>query len=350
MNKITSTTIIIASILLFACEKPAEIEKDETPNLWKEHVKFQDLDKIKTNLFKTSESLCLYGPGFLSKIYTDNSVKHYAVSSTFGKLDKFPICNDYFLAFGESTVYFFATELPVSWQRKAFIEMYDFDLDFANFYTSFSPCEEVAAINEINQCLFAYKNKDRDCNLCIVTIEDISIDESPRLETTETLKLDIDGGYPQLIKAHKNSFFISNTNATYKINEQGDYKKVLDHVFMTMFSHNEILYATTEFDKLFISNDDGESWKIYENYPRDLVLSEYYDIGDSLIAVSKVNSSIYSLNLNGTNYSYRELNCDGLEGNYLTSISEFKDSVYVTSLTGVFYKSQEDFFKEIQAE
>ncbi len=54
-----------------------------------------------------------------------------------------------------------------------------------------------------------------------------------------------------------------------------------------------------------------------------------------------MNHADFIIDANGI--SRRELVNDGLAGNQITSVCRFRDRVYVTTLSGAFYKPYRDF-------
>ena len=102
-------------------------------------------------------------------------------------------------------------------------------------------------------------------------------------------------------------------------------------------------------DFLVLLKTIGKSWfKI-----SDLVLNpedistwlrhfQYYDVDNEIIASSM--DRLFHINIQDNKAIVKEIDNDGLKANYITSVSKFKENVYVTTLTGVYYISYKEFF------
>ena len=73
-----------------------------------------------------------------------------------------------------------------------------------------------------------------------------------------------------------------------------------------------------------------------------MVLSNYYQIKDSLIGVNGDN--LFTLKWSDNNYSARFLKNDGMEGTTINGVEVLKDSVYVATTSGLFVKPVSNFF------
>jgi hypothetical protein len=79
---------------------------------------------------------------------------------------------------------------------------------------------------------------------------------------------------------------------------------------------------------------------------RDFMYINYTSIYDSVIGFYK--SQLFTIQPKSETISGRELDTDGLEGKQITSVSEYGDDmVYVTTMSGGYYRSKESFFDSI---
>jgi hypothetical protein len=95
---------------------------------------------------------------------------------------------------------------------------------------------------------------------------------------------------------------------------------------------------------LYISNDDGLTWTKHSNFPREFILAQYYQVGDSLVGHTG-SANLFTLKFNDANWQARFLENEGIEGQMITCILDYKDSVYISTLGGLFSKSLESFFE-----
>ncbi|MFM7855830.1 MAG: hypothetical protein ACKO96_28895, partial [Flammeovirgaceae bacterium] len=94
--------------------------------------------------------------------------------------------------------------------------------------------------------------------------------------------------------------------------------------------------------QLATSSDNGYNWNSYSGFPQAMATGTYYTLQDSLTYA--IGNQIYSAKFDLPNATFKELKNDGLEGNRITSISAFNDSIYITTSTGVFFRSKSGFF------
>ena len=61
--------------------------------------------------------------------------------------------------------------------------------------------------------------------------------------------------------------------------------------------------AHQEWNKVFVSSDNGTSWQQYFGITKGMTLSNYYKIQDSLVGVS--NDQVFTLNWSGSDFYTR---------------------------------------------
>jgi hypothetical protein len=146
----------------------------------------------------------------------------------------------------------------------------------------------------------------------------------------------------------KDDYFILGLGETYRINSNGIFSLVHEGALERVFQKNDTLYGV-EYDGLFSSINNGKSWfKIsdLELNPEDISTwlrhFQYYDVENEIIASSM--DRLFHINIQDNKAIVKEIDNDGLTTNYITSVSKFKENVYVTTLTGVYYISYKEFF------
>ncbi|NID13127.1 hypothetical protein [Fibrivirga algicola] len=100
--------------------------------------------------------------------------------------------------------------------------------------------------------------------------------------------------------------------------------------------------ANTGTLKLAKSTDQGATWSIIiDQLPDAYRTFTYKTVGDKLIAA--YNSQLFQLTITPTTLSTVELDNTGLYGNRITSVAQFRNTVYVSTLSGVFTKPVRTF-------
>ena len=123
-------------------------------------------------------------------------------------------------------------------------------------------------------------------------------------------------------------------------------EKILDEGFIRMFEVEDKLYGLTfrfSESKLYES-ENGLSWNYLGILDNSFRLLNYSTIDGKTIAY--YYSQIFQIERSDSGFDIKELSVEGLFGHRITSITEFKGIVYVTTLSGVFYKDLEDFWIE----
>jgi len=141
-------------------------------------------------------------------------------------------------------------------------------------------------------------------------------------------------------------FFLTFTDKTYKVTSEGIVSEVSDDILLRLIKVQNAIYGIS-YDALYKSVDEGNSWeKLFKvaSFMNDL---HYQVINNEVVGF--YYSQLFKIDFEKN--EIREIMNDGLEGHRITSISKFKDKVFVTTFSGVFYKEWEDFynFKEIES-
>jgi len=141
-------------------------------------------------------------------------------------------------------------------------------------------------------------------------------------------------------------FFITTDNKVYRMETDGQYQEVLDERLYKIFEIGNQLVGLGWSD-VFVSSDQGLSWaaRSPSNLPVDL---NFTNIGDRVVAYRY--AQLWEVVLENDALTFNELDNDGLDGRSITSVNDFGDQVYVTTLSGVFNKSFAEFFvaKEVE--
>ena len=116
------------------------------------------------------------------------------------------------------------------------------------------------------------------------------------------------------------------------------------HGIANMFRFGNTLYVNAG-GVIYGSTDQGENWAVvndFSNGPSAGVV--YRNVGKDLYATeADLESQIWKIVINGREFSFSEINNDGLENNVLTSLTRCGRYVFVTTPTGVFYRDSTYF-------
>jgi hypothetical protein len=141
------------------------------------------------------------------------------------------------------------------------------------------------------------------------------------------------------IQSFINNFFVSTGHFSYLVRPDGSFKQVFNRSAREFFQYHNQVYADFG-DAIYASSDDGENWNLIYNHHPDMGFRQFFTVNDSLCFFR--NDSIFVMHLDFTS---RLLNNTGIQGDEITSVNEFIDKVYITTLSGIFYKPRNDFFK-----
>ena len=96
------------------------------------------------------------------------------------------------------------------------------------------------------------------------------------------------------------------------------------------------------------STDNGFNWNRVSTAEQETAYLNYSVIAGRVVGYWK--SQLWEFSLKKDGYTTVELDNDGLNGKIITSVSGYKDKVYVTTLSGVYYKNTTDLFQEKASE
>jgi hypothetical protein len=344
--------IVLLVIVLFSCEK--EVGTSVTPSAedetWHDHLRFTSLTRIKTNLAKSDDGLYVLGPYFHSVLSPNNLVSHSRIRNNL--IERLPINSQVYIDFQSPTNSYLLirpNESPIDGASMAYIDLLEYDSTFTEFKTNYLVNTEIAALSEDNQVLIAYNSTEGRKLALIKPV--FPLVGYPSIASVHIIVINdnnqsINSGPPYSINNH---FYIELANLTesalYRIDSLGQCSKATDvsNGILELFEYNGTLYATEDFEWLYISNDDGLTWTKQSNFPRDFILAKYHQVGDSLVG-NTGSANLFTLKFDGANWKARFLENKGIEGQVITSVLDYGDSVYISTLGGLFSKSLESFF------
>lgn len=353
MNKLLTISLVTLWVGMVACREEVVTEIVEVPveTAWKNDPRFYHKTKIKLNSRVVGNRFCTYGPNVFTVIDTTDrdTLRHYITRLNYPGLHPLPISEVLFVEAEYPYVRLANIERPVSRGADVWIDARSLDTTLYAINVRGDQFSSIGA-NAIGQCLVQFVAEQELPVYLFSTKKD---SDGIGLMVTDTTQVVLENliefgtGLIIFAKGIKDYFIISVSGGTYKIYSDGTSRQVIDQELLNLFEHQGTLYGLRDSDNqpIFVSEDDGESWQSYADFPRTFVLSHYSHVGDSLIAFR--HSSLYTLRFDGMQYHGRELVSEGLEGHEITSVTGYGDRVYVTTYSGVFYRSIDNFFEPV---
>lgn len=332
--------LFMLCLSLWACEEEIveiEVEKVEA---WNMREDFTGRNKIKLNSLATEDNLYLYGPDFFSILNSQNEVTHFLNRLRYPNFSRLPISNNYYLEANSEILRFGNLTNPVGNSTVINFANLAPDFDSFNFGSLYQP--GVFAINDLGQCLIPINSTDPAHPIVAYLFQTQVQDGFTQVVDTIRVEIPVANAGLFFAQGFEDYFILSADRNVYKIYADGSSKVVINQPVFNIFKYQDRLFGLQDDTRLFISDDGGENWDTFAGFPQSLTLANYLTIRDSLIAT--VNSTIYWIQLEGTNLSIESLVNEGLEGHEITSICDFQDSTYVSTYTGVFVRAKEDFF------
>ncbi|QES89228.1 hypothetical protein [Rhizosphaericola mali] len=134
----------------------------------------------------------------------------------------------------------------------------------------------------------------------------------------------------------------------FRINENGVYKDLtnasikLDDV-VSMFTIGKYIFAIgDDQSSLTVSEDNGATWHIFSNgINSNLPFLRFGYVGGKTIGI--YNAQLFEFTLNGNTLTTKELDNSGLNTNLITSVSQAGRHVFVSTMSGVYYRDTTNF-------
>ncbi len=297
---------------------------------------------------------------------TDTSFVHYSGGAhPNGRTDYRPLLSSTFMAFQYTThVNVILTANPVLSGANAPIRMSEIDRDFASFSTVPVNVGETMALNRRNQLLIPYTRYDRsyttpiiDGNRLYLVLADLVAQGSGPYASDVAIKqtkiVQLEGGSnPASIHTIGDYFTVSMYRGkTYRIAPDGTIDQVYAYPMLRQFTYNGVLYGLTYSGgtslQLLASTDQGSNWSVLTGQlPDDYARLNYKVVNNRLIA--SYYSQLLQIDITPTSLTITELDNTGLAGNSITSVAAFRNTVYVSTLSGVFAKPIRTFLNPLK--
>lgn len=314
---------------------------------WKENKNFRQYTKTKTNSLATAEFLLLDGPNDFSRLHSDGTLEA-RWKSHHPEFYELPIHKNFYVEIKDN--------LSTILLSNALGELTNYD-EFIHFPSIEPNFEEIdlgrwtrtnIAINDNGQCLVPIKSTTVvDSTILYLLSTEVrsftsGIDIVKIIDTIRTV-IPVNG-LTNVVGFEDYFLLATSGQGVYKIYADGTYRKILiDFPILRFIKHQGEIHAVKQSNDFFVSSDEGENWNGGTGFPTPLYTHQSF--GDSLIAFRGDN--MYTLTLGEGFYRLRPLNNEGLESTRITSLASFNDTVYVTTLSGVYQRSLDDFYEDL---
>jgi hypothetical protein len=340
-------------LLLVSCKDGEKVYIEKEYN-WKKHPEFECQNAILLNSYATDERLFVFGQTAFSSLETNlnnEKVSHYKLYKEQPALVKLAITADYFVnLFTFDNGYLELNSTINPYRGKLYFRMQEIDSTFHNFY--YAPLVNSMIINENNQLLIPYSTYKNSSTQIKFELIDVRTNYNNGYFAVDTIKTkiieipDIHQNSINAIESIGNSFIVTMHTKVYRIDSTGNIVEVLENQNISkIIRTGGKLYGFIQ-NKVFISQDDGLSWNeafTFQNIQSNFHYLNYAKVDEKVIGYR--DDRLWEINISDTELSAKELDNDGLDGKTITSVSQFDGKVYFTTLSGLYYKALDGFFK-----
>ncbi|MBO0933465.1 hypothetical protein [Fibrella aquatilis] len=360
--------LLLGSLLLNACKQPAPDEP--TPDLgasWQTHPNFLYSWKIQLNSFADSNRIMLAGtttiamaPGAENPITDTSFVNYGGVAQNLGGLNVRPILTSAFMAnLTQRAVIISPTTDPVGDYTKCYIPLTSIDSGFTEYASPNFYLGESAVVNQRNQLLIPYRRSrlpdgslpSSNLSLAILSLNVSALPEKA-IRVNKIRLINIPNStyiYAVNLCSAGDNFIVSTNEGTYLVTPDGAYRQSSQSTMAKLFIYNGVLHGVVSPSsynnfkyQLATSTNQGNTWVVIgDELPATYSRLLYKQVGKDLIAI--YGSQLFLLRLTPNNLTTTELDRNGLEGNQITSIAQFRNTVYVSTLSGIFTKPARTF-------
>lgn len=353
MQKLILISLLTISIFQ-SCKNQEEIlplDTDSTAYVWQELV--LNSDKHIHNIYKTQNRL--YFSTMRNWIKYDNSNQYQLTSKNVANYfyGKMPINDDMYTELDyKNILYMFDIDCEfngcVTWKRID-LDTLDATITGVNHsHNSGTYWTQPIAINNHRQVLIGVLNEDSDTQNVYYLLK---YDENHKIIDSQKIiipKPSVEIRHLYTVYSFYGKFFIGGDMFSV-VYPDGTYK-TFDNLDLwslhKMFEHQGVLYAL-DWQNLFASTDQGETWQklgelnlLYPNYTYN-----FATIDDRLVIYHQHQYAISEIEFkDGAWYRLKPIKTKGMNQDDITSIEEFRDTVYVGTSSGLFRKPLETFW------
>ncbi len=363
--------IFILSFILFiitSC-KPIVTEKivyKDKECSWKQDLRFsRGDDSILLNSFASDKKLNISAISHWATIDKQDNIEgtlNFEYYLNYSIKRKIPITDKIFTYYWEKQNYLVinSTSYPIA-SYIPYFDIKEYDTTFSRINDDgIDKKIEFMAITENMYCLFPYLTKSNEARFLIIRpnykIHNDKLYVSPNTNTVFVKKVEADvfknNSYLYFITSYYDNFFVNVGHKFYTIDTLGNVNKVLNHNIFQMINLSDSLIAIDANYQTYLSLDNGNSWEKFlaiscNDFSKSNGCYHNFEVIDNkIIAYPRCAvGQLYQLSIEDNNFKIDTIPSDGLELKDITSISEFNEKVYVTTLSGLFYKEIDKLLK-----
>lgn len=290
----------------------------------------------------------------------DTSFRHYGgQAQPYGRTDYRPLLRPAYMGFTlDDVLNFVPTASPVQSYVNTYVRMASIDKDFASFQLIPAFAGNALVANRQNQIIVPYRQYDRSyatpvlkgsIQLALISLN-VPVPPSLALSTRQVKTFQLENtSFIYNMCSVGDYFILSTSNGIYRVAPDGTFEKTNTQLMPRLFVYKSDLYGIAQAfsdgvnsNQLLVSKDEGRTWTVLSSSLSTTYGFLYFQqVGDELIA--SYNSQLFQLTLTPTTLTTTELDNTGLYGNRITSVAQFRNTVYVSTLSGVFTKPVRTF-------
>lgn len=358
--------LCLATVSISGCNTDTE-KTASSDTSWQCDEYFSTRDKILLNSAVFSDSYYIAGIFKLSRFDSDSLEPDYAMYAENNRtMTSKPAMYDQFVMYHgggdrlilNSAKYLYnnnGNELHPFYDSMVLHEL-DSNYTENAFFTAYWYDDFIGAFNNQNQFLAFVDDPVNNLygvnvSFCLIDLNPVvenmfNPSDMPCLTITPVLKripYTTEGSVAlRYIGSYKDRFFAQVDGDFMIINKNGEmtHSSGISGLVYETFCYREKIYAvTSSSSEMYVSTDEGVTWSLTgKDYTYEH--AKFFILQDKLCFFR--NSRIFQTNIDTGVIA--ELDNSGLEGNEITSVNEFKGRVWITTLSGMFYKDTENFF------
>lgn len=342
MKKIDLWVLLL--ILITGCKKSSlEVE----PESFQENTAFFYELAVLYDSYVTDETIYFIGPSIYTKINKGERPVHRPISTS--SKTTFPLSANLFAEHCHPLCLNFYSTQTTGSKLELNIKLRDLDSTFLNYQFSGKYLNSIG-INDLDQVLIPYRTTEytNDLKMYLISVR-VEGQYKPELVGYQEIRIPQEHvDVPLTIHSINNDFYLSTNNRVYKIRSDGTWSRITERqIFIDMVEFQGNLFAHSYYD-LYISEDNGETWEVFiSDFPRS-VDARFKVVNERLYMYGL--SSIFHLKFTDDFYQAEPIDVTGLERRKITDIDVFNDTVYISTINGLFMKSVEKFHSTLNYE
>jgi hypothetical protein len=347
--------LLLIIFMLSACKYESldsENYASYPPREWKEISAFRGAEKIYLNCYAQGDSLTVTGVFYIGFIREKDSIFNGAAYSNVQQsVFQKNAFSRYIYALKSSTSDYFsikrASDIWCNNRSCATLNVYGkipTDLHTFNFEY------DIGAFNQNSSFLTSYLTKQNPNQMRFLFFKtkpenpwayDEGLIDTPSIKY---IKLPIEESIlVKRIQAFGQNFYISTNKNSYLIREDGSFNLILNQSTKSFFEYKNNVYADVG-NVIYISKDNGKTWTTVVNGLDAEDFRQYSVVADRLICYHK-EDKIDEIIQPDLKFEFKPLDNKELVNKRITSVTEFKKNVFVTTFNGLFKKPVSDFFR-----